>query len=135
MPRTRKSWIGRTDDSKAPPRVRQRVYDAHNGICHICDLPIKPGETWHLDHKKALIAGGENAEGNLAPAHAHCNLAKGQRESAEKAKVAKVRGKHIGAIQPKQSIQSRGFDRKERHPKPALPPRPLFKSIEAKHHG
>lgn len=127
MPRARKPWVGRTDDSKAPPRVRQRVYDAHKGVCHICSLPIKPGETWHLDHKLALIAGGENAERNLAPAHAHCNLAKGQRESAEKSKVAKVRGKHTGAIRPKQSIKSAPFPKSPKTaPKPSLPPRRLY---------
>lgn len=130
MARARKPWVGRTDDSKAPPRVRQRIFDAHDGTCHICDLSIKPGETWHLDHMLALIAGGENAEHNLAPAHTHCNLAKGQRESAEKSKIAKIRGKHIGAIKPKQSIKSRGFDRKDRHPKPSLPPRRLYEEIQ-----
>lgn len=114
MSRSVKSWTGRTDDSKAPPRVRQRVYDAHGGVCHICKLPIKPGESWEADHVVAIINGGANAESNLAPAHSHCHLAKTRQDVKEKAKTAKVRGKHIGAIRPKQSIAQR-----PKPPKPA----------------
>jgi 5-methylcytosine-specific restriction endonuclease McrA len=128
MARSVKPWRGKTHDTKAPPRVRQRVFDAHGGVCHVCKLPIKQGETWHLDHVIALIEGGENRETNLAPAHAHCNMAKANGEKMRKAKVQRTRQKHTGARKPKQTIQSRGFDRKERKPKPALPPKQLFRS-------
>ena len=128
MPRSVQEWVGRTDDTKVPPRVRQRVYDRHNGVCHICKLPIKIGETWHADHITALIEGGENRESNLGPAHDHCNLAKSNDEKARKSKVAKTRQKHTGAIRPQGKIKSRGFgyQGEKRAPKPSLPPRPLF---------
>lgn len=137
MPRKTKIWHGRTDDAKAPPRVRLRVFDAHGGVCHICRQPIKASETWHLDHRVALIAGGENAEHNLAPAHAHCNLAKGRRESAEKSKINKIRQKHIGAIKPAGKLKSRGFQPSSKTPRidkgvfKPLPPRELFRSEQA----
>jgi hypothetical protein len=102
-----------------------RIYDRAQGVCHICKLPIKPNETWHADHVKALIEGGENREGNLAPAHAHCNLAKADEEKARKSKVAKTRKKHLGITRPKQSIPGRGFARSEKpakQAKPTLPP-------------
>ncbi|QKV17818.1 HNH endonuclease [Oricola thermophila] len=131
MARAVKEWTGKTPDTKAPPRVRQRVFDRHEGVCHICKLPIKPGETWHLDHVIALIEGGENKESNLAPAHAHCNLAKAAQESARKSKVNRTRQKHIGAVKPKGRIQSRGFGKKERTEKLPLPPaRSIYRSIE-----
>lgn len=127
--RSTREWIGKTDDTMPPPRVRQRVYDRANGVCHICRLPIRPTESWHADHVKAIIAGGENRERNLAPAHGHCNLAKAVIETKEKAKVAKVRQKHLGIKAPKQKIPGRGFpapDKPARAGKTPLPPRALY---------
>ena len=131
--RSTPEWIGKTPDSTIPPRVKLRIYDRAGGTCHICKLPIKPGETWHADHVKALIEGGENREGNIAPAHAHCNLAKANGEKTRKAKVARTRKKHIRVVEAKQSIQSAHFARSakaarkaNRTPKPTLPPRQLF---------
>lgn len=129
MARTVKPWQGRTDDAKIPPRVRQRVFDTHRGLCHLCKLPIKVGESWQADHVVALINGGANEETNLAPAHSHCHLAKTKADVAKKAKVARVRQKHTGAVRPKQSIRSAGFPStgKTRTPKQSLAPRALFK--------
>jgi 5-methylcytosine-specific restriction protein A len=128
MSRTIAEWIGRTDDTRAPPRVRQRIFDAAGGVCHICKLAIKPGETWQADHVKALINGGANTEGNLAPAHGHCHVGKSAIDVKEKAKVAKVRGKHTGAIRPKQTIQSAPFPKpdKQRSSKSGLPPKIIY---------
>lgn len=126
--RSTKEWRGKTDDSTPPPRVRLRIRDKANGVCHICAQPIKPTETLHIDHVIALIAGGENRESNMAPAHAHCNLAKGVTETKEKARVAKVRQKHLGIKAPKQKIPGRGFpapDKPAKASKP-MPPRRSF---------
>lgn len=116
MSRALPEWISRNDDTPVPPRVRLRVYDRFGSICHICELPIKTSETWHADHVKALIEGGQNRESNLAPAHAHCNLAKANGEKSRKAKVQRTRQKHTGAIRPKGQIKSRGFEKRERTP-------------------
>jgi 5-methylcytosine-specific restriction endonuclease McrA len=131
MPRSVKPWTGKTDDAMPPPRVRQRVFDAHNGVCHYCKLPIKvPGETWQADHVRALILGGENREENLAPIHSHCHVAKTGEDTTRKAKAAAVRQKHIGAVKPKGEIKSRGFPARERNPKPSLPPRRIYEAME-----
>lgn len=136
MARATKEWIGKTDDSKAPPRVRQRIYDRDGGKCHICGLPIGQ-KKWEADHKLALINGGENREKNLAPAHVPCHKSKTRKDVATKAKIAKQRGKHTGAIQPKGNIQSPGFAKKQPKPKqidksaiPPLAPRAMFKKVE-----
>jgi 5-methylcytosine-specific restriction protein A len=126
MARKRPEWIGKTDDTPAPPRVRQRSFDAAKGICHWCELPIKvPAETWAADHVIAIINGGQNRETNLAPIHGHCHLEKTDADLADKKKVAKVRGKYTGAIRPKGRIAS---PPKPERPagKAVLPRRPMF---------
>ncbi len=40
MTRTTDEWIGKTDDTKAPPRVRRRIFDAHKGICFLTKREI-----------------------------------------------------------------------------------------------
>jgi 5-methylcytosine-specific restriction protein A len=118
-------WIGKTDDTPAPPRVRSRVFQAATGFCHHCQLLIQvPAETWQLDHVIALINGGENRETNLAPIHGHCHVEKNCIDLAEKKKVAKVRAKHTGAIRPKGRIPSP--PKAERTGKAPLPPRIMF---------
>lgn len=129
MSRATKEWFGKTDDAMPPPRVRLRIYDRANGVCHICNLPIKSTETWHADHVHAIIAGGENREKNLAPAHAHCNMAKAKVETKEKSVVAKKRQAHLGIkTAPQKPLQGRGFpktDKPKTH-RPSLPPRRMY---------
>lgn len=127
MPRATQEWIGKTDNHRAPGKVRQRVFDREGGICHLCGQPIQH-KRWDLDHVKALINGGENRESNLKPAHQICHRGKTLADIAEKVKVAAIRARHIGAAVPKQRIVSRGFPRTKepRAPKPTLPPARLF---------
>ena len=131
MSRAVKEWIAKTDDSMPPPRVLLRIFDRHNGTCHVCQRKIAAGEPWTPDHVIALINGGKNAESNLAPVHREvCHPDKTKQDVKTKAKVARTRKKHVGITRPKASIQSRGFDRKERVPKPSLPPRQIYQEIE-----
>jgi len=60
MARTTDKWVGKTDDSVAPPRVRLRIFDAFGGVCQLTGRKIFPGDDWDLDHKTALINGGAN---------------------------------------------------------------------------
>jgi 5-methylcytosine-specific restriction enzyme A len=108
VPRPTKPWAGKTDSSKVPLRVRQRVYDKHKGKCWICKLPIN-GKPWEIDHVQALINGGRNEESNLAPAHVPCHRDKTKKDVKQKAKTAKIRGRHTGAIQAKGQIKGKGF--------------------------
>lgn len=97
MARTLKEWIGDTDDQRAPPRVRQRIFDDCGGKCHICGVVII-GKKWALDHVKALINGGENCEANLRPVHIRCHAVKTAEDVAEKAKVAAKRQAHLRIV-------------------------------------
>ena len=41
--------------------------------CVICGLPISAGQSWSVEHVKALRHGGTNEPANLGPAHSACN--------------------------------------------------------------
>lgn len=107
MPRAVEEWIGKTDDHRAPGKVRQRVFDRDGGICHLCRQAIQIGQKYDLDHVEALINGGENRESNLKPAHRKCHVEKTASDVAEKAKIAAIRGKHIGAVRPSSKLATR----------------------------
>jgi len=101
-------WIGKTDDSKPPRAVRARVLLAYEGRCYLSGRKITAADQWDLDHVKALCNGGENREANLAPAIRAAHRAKTASDVAEKAKVNRIRDKHLGIVRPK------GFGRRSR---------------------
>lgn len=94
-------WIGATPDTKIPARVRLRVFEAHNGRCHISLRKIWPGEAWECDHIQPLCNGGENRETNLAPALKLHHKAKTKIDVATKAKDDRIRKKHLGIYKAK----------------------------------
>ena len=103
-------WIGKTDDEKVPPRVRLRIFDAYGGACYLSGRKIRAGDRWDLDHIKALSAGGEHRESNLAPALVEAHKEKTKADVAIKAKTDRVRKKHLGIWKGSgRKIQSRGF--------------------------
>jgi 5-methylcytosine-specific restriction protein A len=52
-------WIGKTDDTPIPDRVKVRIWIKHGGICHLAKRKIMPGEPWDAEHVIAIINGGE----------------------------------------------------------------------------
>jgi 5-methylcytosine-specific restriction endonuclease McrA len=130
MSRTVPEWVGATDDTRAPPRVRARIFDRDNR-CHLCHQPIQVGQKWDLDHVKALVNGGENREANLRPSHRKCHVEKTARDVAEKAKTAAVHQKHIGASAPKQTIKSAGFPKAARPEKTSSKIMPGYRQLFA----
>jgi 5-methylcytosine-specific restriction protein A len=96
MSRSVPEWIGKTDDSTIPPRVRLRVFERHGGICHLAGRKIMPGEPWDCDHVIALVNGGEHRESNLAPALRDKHREKTAEDVAEKATVGRKRMKSLG---------------------------------------
>ena len=113
MSRSVPEWIGKTPDTKVPPRVRLRVFDKHNGVCHISNRKIMPGDKWELEHIIRLKDGGENRESNLAPALVIPHQEKTAIENAEQAKTDRLRKKHLGIpTKPKYNWPSRPFSRR-----------------------
>jgi 5-methylcytosine-specific restriction protein A len=118
MARSVALWVGRTDDTNAPPRVRLRVWDRCEGKCGQCGRKIRPGEGWTLEHLIALINGGKNAEDNLDVTCDWCLPAKNAADVAAKAKTAAVRAKHLGIRQPSQ-LRSAPFPKRNTKFSPA----------------
>lgn len=117
MTRTVKEWIGKRDETQAPPRVKARIINRQDGICG-CGCGVKlgmAGEAIEFDHEVALINGGENREGNLRALRRPCHRTKTNEDVAEKSKVARKRAKHLGLRKPKSTIPgSRGSKWKRR---------------------
>jgi 5-methylcytosine-specific restriction protein A len=107
MSRELPEWIGKTPDTPAPPRVRQRVFDRHDGICYLSGRKIMPGDKWQLEHPLALINGGENRESNLAPALVEPHKVKTAEDVKQKAKNDRVRKRHLGIKKPSKFACSR----------------------------
>jgi 5-methylcytosine-specific restriction enzyme A len=133
MARAVQEWIGKTDDHRAPGSVRDRL-KLQFPNCNICGRRIEATESMALDHVVALINGGENREGNLRPVHQSCHAIKSADDVGEKSRVAAKRKKHHGLVVDKPNpIQGqpmpttrKAFERKQRPPKPQLPPRSLY---------
>ncbi len=104
MSRSTPEWIGKTDDTPIPARVKARVFEAHKGVCHISGRKITAADKWDCDHVIALCNGGENRESNLAPALKDEHKKKTKRDVAQKKKDRRVRSKHLGLSQPKSAI-------------------------------
>jgi 5-methylcytosine-specific restriction protein A len=123
MARSLKEWVGRTDDERAPPRIRQRIFDDCGGKCHICGNAIV-GKRWALDHVKALVNGGENRQSNLKPVHIACHAEKTAADVAEKAAIAAKRQAHLRIVPDGPKMQGQPFpvtksraEKKQRAPK------------------
>ena len=105
-------WIGKTDDSQVPPRVRLRVFEHFGGRCYLSGRLIRPGDKWEIEHMVALSNGGGNRESNLAPVLAEEHKVKTAQDRSVKAKTDRMRKKHLGIWQGSgRKIQSRGFGR------------------------
>lgn len=111
MSRSVAEWIGKTDNTPIPDRVRLRVFDKHDGRCYICTRKILAGEYWEADHVHALVNGGPNRESNLAPACCNCCRPKTAADVAEKSAVATKRKKHILPTEKRHKWPSRPMSR------------------------
>lgn len=129
MSRSTGPWVGKTDDTAVPPRVRKRVFDAKGGRCHRCTRLIDAagGESWTCEHLVALINGGKNAEVNLDVTCSWCLPVKNAEDVAEKSRVYHKALKNIGIRKPSR-LKGQGF----RKPPPQ---RSASRPIERKNMG
>ena len=110
MPREVTEWIGKTDDTQIPDRVKLRVFEKFEGICPKCTRELQPG-AWECDHIIPLILGGRHEEDNLQPLCSNpCHSGKTALDVKIKAKVARVRKKHLGIEKPRSIRSWRKFD-------------------------
>lgn len=98
MTRPVPEWIGKTDTTAIPPRVKLRILDRQGGKCGMCPRKLGvAGEAIEYDHVLALINGGQHRENNLQALCLFCHRPKTAQDVAQKAKTASVRAKHYGA--------------------------------------
>lgn len=96
MTRALPEWIGDTDDTRVPGRVRLRVFEARDGRCGLCGRKVRAGEHWTCEHVIALINGGKNSEENLGVTCSLCLADKNADDVGEKSKTYRMRAKHLG---------------------------------------
>lgn len=76
---------------------KQAIFEAHDGICHLCGCPILKGETWDLEHVIAFALTRDDTDENLRPAHVKCHAVKTKEDVRNIAKAKRVSAKHSGA--------------------------------------
>lgn len=96
MSRTLPEWIGATDDTMPPPRVRLRIAERQGDQCALCTRAFSPKLPIQIDHKVPLILGGLNRESNLQAVCPYCHKAKSASEMKVKSKIAKARQDRLG---------------------------------------
>ena len=100
MPRSLPEWIGNTDDTHVPPRVKLRVLKLYGRRCDPahggCGRELGPGDAWTCDHIVAIINGGENRERNLHPLCEWCHPPKTGADVAEKSRMYRAQLRHAG---------------------------------------
>ncbi|WP_430256491.1 HNH endonuclease [Neorhizobium sp. DAR64872/K0K18] len=113
MSRSTPEWIAKNDDAKIPDRVKVRIIERENFICHLTGAKIDPvRDQFDFDHKVSLILGGEHRESNLFPTLREAHRKKTAIEVGIKSKIAKVKKKHLGITKPKSSLSAGPYKRK-----------------------
>jgi 5-methylcytosine-specific restriction protein A len=103
-------WVADHPDQAIPKAVRLRIFARYAGRCYLSGRVIRPGDRWEAEHIIALSNGGQHREGNLAPALADAHKEKTKADAGTRAKINRVRAKHIGAWpKSKRPLRSRGF--------------------------
>lgn len=101
MSREVPEWVADNDDQAIPQRVKLRIWEREGGRCYLTGRKIMPGDKFEYEHVIAISCGGQNREGNIRLALSAPHKAKTARDVATKAKIARVKAKHIGIAKPK----------------------------------
>ncbi len=110
MARTTEEWIGKSDDSAIPPRVKLRIFEEYKGHCNKCTCKIVGKLIPQYDHIIALINGGENRESNLQLICSECHKSKTTLDVAEKSQMYHKRIRAAGIKKRRRTIPGRKFD-------------------------
>ena len=86
---------------------RVKIWDAHDGICHICELPIILGQPWQADHIIPRGLTGSDELEEYAPAHVDCHQDKTRNDNRTVKKATRVRANHLGIRKPSRMQGSR----------------------------
>ena len=91
-------------------KMRSKLFEAKNGICHLCGGEVQEGQAWDVSHPIPLSIGGPDDESNWDVAHRKCHrVHTATKDAPTIAKMKRVRDKHTGAMRPKGNIRNAGF--------------------------
>jgi 5-methylcytosine-specific restriction endonuclease McrA len=111
MARSVPEWIGKTEDSKIPDRVKLRIFEREGGRCYLTGRKLSAGE-YDFEHVIPLALwtgeGHGNRESNIRLAYRPAHRDKTRQDVAQKAKSDRVRKKHLG-IRKAPTMRSAGF--------------------------
>ncbi len=104
MPRSVPEWIGKSDNSRIPASVKQRIVEAQDNRCALNpEHEFKPGDKIEFDHKTPLWLHGEHRERNLQAVLAESHIRKTKAEAKIRAQVNRRRQMHLG-LRPKKPL-------------------------------
>ena len=96
-------------------RERVRLFTLNDGKCYLCNMPIKVGDPWELEHVIPWALTRDDSDDNVRPAHVHCHKPKTVDDVKGIRKMDRIFAKHVGAW-PKPrgngKLQSRGFPKR-----------------------
>ncbi|SFG87723.1 HNH endonuclease [Ensifer sp. OV372] len=104
-------WIGKTDDTPPPSRVKDRIRARQGNICALSGLPLGSDDVVQYDHIVPLWLGGRNSESNLQAVTSESHKRKTAAEAKVRAKCNRTRKKHLGIAKPKSSLSHPRFKR------------------------
>jgi 5-methylcytosine-specific restriction endonuclease McrA len=107
MSRSVPEWIGRNDDQRFPDYVKDRVANKAELYCQHCQRQVGGKLRAEFDHETPLILGGKNRESNIQLLCHECHRAKTKLDVKLKAKVSRVRKRHLGIKKPSKFACSR----------------------------
>lgn len=85
-----------TNRRKLSVMRRLKVFEDAGGTCHICELKVRSGEGWDVEHVIPLALGGEDTAANMRPAHKDCHADKTKADAASWSKAKRVKAKSLG---------------------------------------
>jgi len=89
--------VGTTRRKAMSPARRLRIWEAHGGICILCEAKIDGvREKWIIEHKRALVLGGADDDDNCGPAHETCRRVKDKVDVADGAQAKRRKARHLG---------------------------------------
>lgn len=110
MSRAVPEWIAKSDDEKIPNLVKLRIWARCNGRCHISGRKIMPGDSYDFEHVIALCNGGQHRESNISLALAAPHKEKTKDDLKLKAKITRIRKRHLGFKKAGRTMPGRKFD-------------------------
>lgn len=126
MARSVPEWIGKTEDSKIPDRVKLRICVREGMRCYLTGRKLEAGE-YDFEHVIPLALwtgeGHGNRESNIRLAYRPAHRDKTKADRKQQAKSDRVRKKHLG-IRKAPAMRSAGF---AKAPKQRTASRPIEK--------